>query len=350
MKKGEINPDMQKMLKRGIIAAILAALGIIGFAALSFFAAPFVLTVIATALFTGSMVYMFGIGYGILNDIFACRKNLPYFTLGHQNWQKGLIKSNKIGAQAVAWGILATADLSLIAAAVFTVATLVAGFFVPIALFILPVMALVIPLMVLGANYYANKKEKAMLAEDLGYADYDWESFRLNSYQIERLNEMCPTREDKAAWFANGARNGFGYKTVPLFGVVGLASVITLSAVSPFLPAILFGAVASAFVPAALGLVVVAAIATALIYLAVNHDKQINNKYALQYGENELEFDSKGEEVKHPMSNLLSHSNGKKADKKPVEVPHHRSPLDSTARTAGTGLIITQNDQQELVL
>ena len=158
--KGIIDYDLQKTLRLGIIAAIISILGIAAFAALSFFAAPFVLSVIVTALFAGSMAYLMGIGYGILNDLLATQSNLTYFMLGHRPEQRSMIESNKVPAVGIAWGIAAVAPLALPAGVLFTITALIAGFFVPIPLFILPVMAIAIPLVVIIADVVARLKNK----------------------------------------------------------------------------------------------------------------------------------------------------------------------------------------------
>ncbi|WP_147373412.1 hypothetical protein [Legionella taurinensis] len=139
------NSGLRGSLKFGIIVSILSILAILGFAALSFFAAPLVLTVIAGAFFAGGMVFLMAMGYGIFNDLLGAKSNLPYFMLGHQRQQHSMIQSNKPAAQGIAWGIAAVAPLAFPAAILFFITALVAGFFVPTALFVLPVMAIVIP-------------------------------------------------------------------------------------------------------------------------------------------------------------------------------------------------------------
>ena len=79
---GIIDHDLVKSLRIGKIAILCAFLGIGLFAITSFVGAPFILAQIALAAFCGSTVFLTGIIYGILNDLLAGHKNLPYFILG----------------------------------------------------------------------------------------------------------------------------------------------------------------------------------------------------------------------------------------------------------------------------
>lgn len=361
--KGQESPDLKSILDRGIISVLLAILGIAAFTLVNIFAAPFVLSVIATAIFAGSMVYMMGISYGILNDILACRKNLPYFLLGHQDWQHSVIHSNKPGAQAVAWGILATSDLSLIAGALFTIATLIAGFFVPVATFVLPIMMLAIPLIVLAGDKFADYGYDKTLRElqlnekgFLGKQNNAWQWIaRLNNYQTEALEIMCPTNEDKAAWFANGYRNGFGYVALPILGLVALTGVCILAGISHLLPAILFSSLFSAVIPGAIAAIVVIAVVAGLVYLALNHDKQIDNQFKLDFGNAEsLAVENSLESAPNNLLNLLGDDLGKTvASKFDTEKGKSEgktpSSDDSFTFFGSSGQLINTEDNQNLV-
>lgn len=281
------NSGLRGSLKFGIIVSILSILAVLGFAALSFFAAPFILTVIAGAFFAGGMVFLMAMGYGIFNDWLAAKSNLPYFMLGHQRQQHSMIESNKPGAQAIAWGIAAVAPLAFPAAILFFVTALIAGFFVPTALFILPVMAIVLPLVVIIADVVARRKKKVYMAgeDECKLASREWDSFglALNAYQKEGLKSMSNTVEEKAAWFANSDRNVIGFKYVPILAVVSLVAFATLTGVSTLLPAVIFGTIMSTILPVSAGVLLALAITAALIYLAVNHKKQDDNQYKLDF-------------------------------------------------------------------
>lgn len=226
-------------------------------------------------------------GYGIFNDLLAAKSNLPYFMLGHQPQQHSMIESNKPAAQGIAWGIAAVAPLAFPAAILFFVTALIAGFFVPTALFILPVMAIALPLVVIIADVVARRKKKVYIAgeDDLSLAHQEWYSFGsgLNDYQQEGLREMSNTVEEKAAWFANSDRNVIGFKYVPILAVVSLVAFATLTGVSTLLPTVIFGTIMSTILPVSVGVLLALAITAALIYLAVNHNKQDDNQYKLDF-------------------------------------------------------------------
>ena len=292
LRYSEMDPLMQNELRNGVMWVGIAILGIAAFSIISFVGgAPFVLTVLINAWFAGSAIYLSGIGYCILNDLIGVKKNLPYFSLGHQDWQKALIKSNDRAAVGIAWGIFASKGFSLIAAVLFTIATLVTGFLgLPFAGFVLPVLAAVLPITLVAAHLYSRHKEKQReqaeqkthyLAAYKKLIDQKNHFMGLNAYQMERLKHWLKDTSDMNAWLGNSDRNVFGFISMPLVGVAGLVAIITLSAVSSFLPAILFGAAFSAFPPVGLGILLAVGIAAACVYLYLNHKKIVNNGYRL---------------------------------------------------------------------
>ena len=86
----------------GIVAAAIAFFVIVSFLGLT---GGWVIA--ANALFAGAVAYLSGILYGICNDMFAARSNLPYFLLGHQYSQTTFFLSNDPNVQAIGWGVLA---------------------------------------------------------------------------------------------------------------------------------------------------------------------------------------------------------------------------------------------------
>ena len=93
-RRGILSQELGSLLRAGLIAILISLLGIAAFSIISFVGAPFAVTVLINAWFTGSAIYLSAISYGIINDIIGCHKNLPYFMLGHQPGQRGVIKSN----------------------------------------------------------------------------------------------------------------------------------------------------------------------------------------------------------------------------------------------------------------
>lgn len=291
LQTGEINQEMVSSLRFGLKATLIAILGVVGFSIITFTGAPFALMVLINAWFSGSLVFLGGVSYGILNDLLAVRKNLPYFTLGHQPGQRGLIKSNDPNAVGIAWGILATFGLALPAALLFTVATLITGFIgLPFAGFVLPVIALIVPAVVGMAHVFSArrarkraKEDPELLARVREVLDSEEEIISLDRYHTSRLKYWLKTPEDINAWLSNGDRNGFGYLVLPALAIVSLIGYVVLSALPAVLPALVFTAAFAAFPPLGAGLLLAIGVAAACVYLYRNHNKQVENAYKLDY-------------------------------------------------------------------
>lgn len=281
------NDSLRNLLRNGFVGVAASALIILLFAATAFFAAPFWLTAIATGLFVGASVYLSGIVYGVVNDLFATHANLPYFLLGHQPQQKSLLRTNDKVAQGIAWGVAATYGPVVLATIVFTVAATITAFFVPMATFILPAMMIAMPLIAIGAEFYARKKAFEYL-EFLSQGGR-FES-RANDYQREGLNYMCPNTADHATWHANSDRNHVGFTKVPLVGVVALVSLLVLSGVSVFLPALLFASpVIAIAIPAAFAATACVGLMAAGVYMYINRNKQVDDRYRLEFDRASIE-------------------------------------------------------------
>ncbi|CDZ78991.1 hypothetical protein BN59_03306 [Legionella massiliensis] len=277
MKGIEDDSGLKTVMKAGFIGIGLSALAVIFFALVTMLAAPFWLVVIASGLFAAAATFVAAILYGVVNDLFATHSNLAYFLLGHQPQQNSLLQTNDPVAQGVAWGVAATFGPALIAAIVFGIAATITAGFVPLATFVFPVMLIAMPLIAVGAEIYARKKAREYADSERGL----WVGS--NFYQQQGLEVMSPTREERAAWYANSDRNLFGFTKVPLIGVAALATVCTLSGVSMFLPAVLFSTVVMSVVPvAAVGVAIVALLALG-IYTYVNRNKQIDNRSKLDF-------------------------------------------------------------------
>lgn len=283
----ELPPDdiLHKLLRNGFIGVAASALIILLFSATVFFAAPFWLTAIATGLFVGASTYLSGILYGVVNDIFATRANLPYFLLGHQPQQKSLLRTNNKVAQGVAWGVAATFGPVVIATIVFTVAATITAFFVPMATFLLPVMMIAMPLIAVGAEFYARKKAREYIEQG---EEFRW--MGSNQYQQNGLDYMCPTKPERAAWYANSDRNMFGFTKVPLIGLGALVGLIVLSAVSIFLPPLLLvSPIIAMAIPIVFAAVACVTLIAAGVYMYVNRNKQIDDRYRLEFDRAEIE-------------------------------------------------------------
>ena len=295
----------------------------LGFATLSvaFFATVAVLglnggwIIAATALLGSAIAYMAGLLYGIINDIFATKANLPYFLLGHQVTQHSFFISNDRFVQAIGWGIIAAQPIAIMASIVFgvTIAAVMASAASPVLTFALPLLLVAVPLFAVCANVYANhsadkyiqkgislktlseeKKQEFRTALnlpsdaewiDLDQIDFDSQSFRvlvkknglLNDYQLDGLALMSSSKKDKANWLANSDRNLLGYIGTPLLAITGLVLMLTLTSV----PVVFFSSLLGTIIPLVAAVIVIASLAIALTYVSVNKEQQTDNRYKL---------------------------------------------------------------------
>jgi hypothetical protein len=276
---------LHKLLRNGFVGIVASALIILLFSVTAFFAAPFWLSAIATGLFVGASTYLSGILYGVINDLFATHSNLPYFLLGHQPQQKSLLRTNDKIAQGIAWGVAATFVPVVLATIVFTVVATMMAFFVPMATFLLPIMMIAMPLIAVGAEFYARKKAREYKEQVNGF-----NSVGHNDYQQNGLDYMCPTAPERAAWHANSDRNMFGFTKVPLIGLGALVGLIVLSAVSMFLPPLLFvSPIIAMAIPAVFAAVACVTLIVAGVYMYVNRNKQVDDRYRLEFDRAEIE-------------------------------------------------------------
>lgn len=103
---------------------------------------------------------------------------------------------------------------------------------------------------------------------------------------------MCPTNEERAAWYANSDRNLFGFTKVPLIGLGALIGLIVLSGISMFLPPVLFiSPIIAIAIPAAFSAVACATLIAGGIYMQANRNKQLDDRYRLEFERDEVESD-----------------------------------------------------------
>lgn len=81
---------LASVLKAGFIGIALSALAVLLFTAAALLGAPMWLGFISNALFATAATYIAALIYGVVNDLFATKANLPYFLLGHQPQQNSV--------------------------------------------------------------------------------------------------------------------------------------------------------------------------------------------------------------------------------------------------------------------
>lgn len=312
----EQNPPLGPIIMQSAMVGLgFATLSVAFFATVALLGLSGGWVIAATALFGSAIAYMGGLLYGILNDIFATKANLPYFLLGHQETQQSFFSSNDPLVQAIGWGVIATQPIAVIAALVFGIAifaTMMASAS-PVLTFMLPLMLVVVPLFAVYANAYAKRSADKYVTEgislkmlqedieqkfrtalnlpadaekfDLDQIDFDSPTFRslvkelglLNDYQLDGLALMSSSKKDKANWLANSDRNMLGYAVTPLLAITSLVLMLTLTSV----PAVLFSPLLAIIIPVVSAAIAIALLATALTYVSVNKDKQVDNRYKL---------------------------------------------------------------------
>ncbi len=185
-------------------------------------------------------------------------------------------------------------------------------------------MFVAMPLIAWGADKYAKKKAKEYVENGHDYyGDLNWVQLGSNSYQKKGLMVMSASKEDKAAWLANSDRNVFGFTKVPFIGLGTLVTIITLSALHSYLPAILFSA-ALVFLTAAGA------------YTYINRNKQIDNRFKLAFEANaQLEHELYLDEDLTLVDELSKKFNPRvSAENTPQEPGHFASPLYSPSKSA----------------
>ncbi|MFJ1268077.1 hypothetical protein ACD661_05880 [Legionella lytica] len=275
--------DLNQLLRAGYAGIGISAVIIAFFVATTLVGgAPFWLTAISAGLFTGASTYLSGILYGVVNDLFATKANLPYFLLGHQPQQTSMLRTNNKIAQGIAWGVAATFGPVVLASVLFTLVATVTAFFVPLATFVLPAMMIAMPLIAVGAEIYARKM--AIEHQNQRYIHNLTSRLGINSYQKDGIDLMCQTPHELAAWLANGDRNLFGFQRVPLIGLGALAGFVGLSVFSTLVPPVLFASpIIAMAVPAAFAAVAALTLAAGGVYTYANRNTMLDDRYRMEF-------------------------------------------------------------------
>lgn len=308
-------PKGATIIKFAMVSLVFTSLSVAFFATAALLGLSGGWIIAATALFGAAVAYMGGLLYGIVNDIFAVKANLPYFLLGHQASQYSYFSSNDPLVQATGWGVIAAQPIAIIAAVVFGVAifsTMMAST-APVLTFMLPLMLLVVPLFAVCANSYAKRcannyitngfnmnslpnhlksqliralnLEPTDQSVDLDKINFDLPGLRLfilnlellNPYQLDGLALMSSSKQAKANWLANSDRNLLGYAVTPLLAVASLILMLTLTSA----PSVLFSPLLSIVIPVVSATVAITVLASLFAYTLVNKDKQVDNRYKL---------------------------------------------------------------------
>lgn len=328
-----INPTGPFLIGVAQKGVIIAALSTALYLTTPFVTSALLLSV-TSSLFAGSIAYLAGLSYGIINDLFATRFNLAYFLVGHQPQQKNLIISNDKNVQAIAWGVAATFLLSSIAAIVFAITVFFNGVNAP---FILPLLLISTPFISLLAEGIARlsehryqqqglepfwlirltlkndtelegtlKKHCALSDEEISFIrkgekikSFSFAEKRfytiskklatleelkhyqylrvVSGYQLEVLKHTSNSPKAANRWFANSDRNTFGYLAVPSTAITALVLSITITNTPLFLLSPLF----AVYLPALAATLAITGLGLSFNYALKNQEMQHDDRYKL---------------------------------------------------------------------
>lgn len=231
-----VDPKRKNILT--LIPAYIAILLAISAVVISATGVLFMAPAVASGLGIGGFVFLNIIGYGLINDMLACRDSIEYFRFGHQPGQREeiCIPSTNKDAQAFYWGILATWIPGLIGAIIIGVCAGVAV--VPLNSILLPIISVSALSSLVFAHFYSKK-----MAEEHSHL-----ALRLECH--DDVVVTPPYTEAQRNWIRCGIRNELGYGILPLIAVgltvalivqaaAGIAIFIALPMAAPILPLVL---------------------------------------------------------------------------------------------------------------
>lgn len=234
MNKGMEN-IFQTIKKTAFAGVNIASFSILAFLicglAYSLVGAPYWLMALSSGLFVGASVYIAGVTYGILNDIFAVKLNFPYYLVGHQPGQSSILKTHDKMAYAIGWGVLATAAPVGVTAIIFTIAATILAFQTPLATVIMPMLILSMPIFALSNEMFVRSMHRLTKPKLQLNSGEIWDQFRaeFSNEQITRFKFMCPTPKSQDAFMLNGIRNLLGYLILPTVAILSMVYLFKFS-------------------------------------------------------------------------------------------------------------------------
>lgn len=271
----------RKTLTPPVTLTFISVLSVIGFTLGTFLGAPPIAMWFLNTLFAGSTIYLTGVGYGIINDIFATGDSLTYFTNGHNPGQRNLLNTKDRFATAVSWRYMATYGLTFIAAILYMIPTFImSAVGLPFSTIAMGAVAVLMLPCLAAAHLYTRYKSKKRVKNSTIEHEYSFHYRRHDSYQRPIMRNEITTTTQKNNFLASYDRNGFGYITLPLTGVVGLISLITLTATKTQ-SLILAAAGSAALAPQLIPIILVGTLAlfvlVSTLYMMINHSKPAPN-------------------------------------------------------------------------
>lgn len=271
--RGEIDKELQGTVNQSYWQNVLAALGVV-FYLLTAIAFPYRgLMIAAGTIFSGSCAYLStSLSTGI-ESLISSGTSMPYMLLGHNFTQLSVMKSNDRKAQAAAWMAITANSRSHISQVIFMSVTLALSLFLSFHAWPLIVMMLISPLMQLGVECVLPLCcDKKSVLEDY-----------LNHYQKQGVQAMHLTNDEKKAWLRCLKRKELSQKAFYLSTALSLTSLSLATVFSTHLPFVFLTVFINSVVPVTIAATVVGVIFLAAVYLKKNQDKQVVNRYALNF-------------------------------------------------------------------
>lgn len=171
--------------------------------------------------------------YGIINDQFACRQCIQYFTVGHTQVHKRLLETDDPTLNGIVWGIHATWQLGAVAGVLMAAAALATKLVVSRVLpFLVPVLAVGVAAICLYAHIQAKREEEKWnrieKQDELNDHFNDRVIHPLQGTDYHRVNLDEVPVDKRAAYMGVGKRNAIGYTAMPALGGVTLVAIIAL--------------------------------------------------------------------------------------------------------------------------
>lgn len=194
-----VNPQYKNMVYLAAGVVVLSALA---------------LTVPVQAINIIGLMTLTGVGYGIANDMFACRDCIEYFTVGHfydgRNLRNRPILTLNPNLNAVVWGTIATWWAAAAAGAVFAFLARVPFWGLPFkitAIQLAPWLVIGAALTILIAHSISRAAQKSMQEA-------------VDTKDNERQRYQGVPEQLQAGWEACNARNSTGYEALAGLSVV----------------------------------------------------------------------------------------------------------------------------------
>jgi hypothetical protein len=167
--------------------------------------------------------------YGITNDQFALRQCKSYFTLGHTEFHKRLLKTDNPTLNGIVWGIHATWMLGAVAGVVLAIAATVTHSYAINPLYFTPLSIAGS----LAVNVYTHVKSKKMenackhpiLKERITHYFNETKLDPMNSF-YETVHLKNVPEEERTGWLAVGTRNNLSYMAMPALGIALAVGIV----------------------------------------------------------------------------------------------------------------------------